>query len=252
MTTVDEFRTGRAAAWAELQGLIVKRRRTGREVLRLERLHREAVADLAVARRRWPGEGLVDGLESLVAASHAALTAPGRADPAALLAWLRHGFWQALWEDRSWSAGAAVVVLIAAAAGALWVGADRQAGARVVSVSLRREIAAGRFHVPVGPLAAAAAFAAAAAGLVGAFVVLAWVGLELGAAAALAGRDATVPLLAALPLLVGVVVCAGAGASAGWSMVVGDRRDWPARLARSAQVFATALSLVLLFSALGS
>jgi hypothetical protein len=250
---VDDFRAARAQAWAELARLAAARRgdRDAAQVLRLARLHREAVADLALARRRWPGESVVDALEVLVSASHTALNAPGRPDPRALSAWLRRGAWQAMRASLPWAVAAAAVLVGAGLAGAAWVAADPVAGARVVSVSLRREIESGTLRAPVGPLAGALAFAVAAAGLVGAGLAMAWAGLELGGAAALMGRAhgaaaALWPVLAALPLLSGVVLAAAAGAAAGWGVLRGERREWPARLAEGAQVGATLAPLFVL------
>jgi hypothetical protein len=186
-----------------------------------------------------------------VAASHTALNAPGRPDARALSQWLRRGVWQAMHQSLPWALAAAAVLVGAALAGTAWAGADPVAGARVVSVSLRREIDNGTLRAPLGPLAGALAFALAAAGLVGAALALAWMGLELGGAAALMwtahGPAAAVwPVLAALPLLSAVVLAAAAGAGAGWGVLQGERREWPARLAEGAQVGATLAPLLVL------
>ena len=251
--TIDEFRAARAPAWSELAKLVAARtrRRRAPEVMRLALLHRQAVADLALARRRWPGESVVDALEALVASSHTALAAPGQADYRRLLAWLRRGCWQAMRSSLPWAGASAAVLLGSALVGAAWAGTDAVEGGRLVAVSLRRDIAAGEYRAPVGPLAAALGFAAAACALVGAAVVLAWVGLEVGASAALAwdadGAAATAErLVAAAPLLTAAVLAAAAGARAGWAIVRGERREWPAALAEGAQVLATLVPLALL------
>ncbi|HVF75266.1 MAG TPA: hypothetical protein VM938_09465 [Acidimicrobiales bacterium] len=240
---MDEFRAARADAWAELARLTTAtKRRRGDQVLRLSRLHREAVADLALARRRWPGESLVDALEDLVAASHAELFAPGRSEPDRLVAWLRRGCWEAMAESLPWAL-AAVAVLAVAAVGGVAAGAD------VAPVALRRDIVEGAWTLPVGPLAAALAFAAACAGLVPAAVVLAWVGLESGATAAAAWqagdeRTAAAVAVAALPLATAVVFATAAGASAGWAVVRGERGEATRRLALGAQVLLTLVPLL--------
>jgi len=242
--TVDEFRASRAEAWAELGRLTAARtrRRRGDQVMRLSRLHREAVADLALARRRWPGESLVDALEDLVAASHAELFAPGRADSSRLVAWLGRGCWQAMAQSLPWAVAALGVLLLAAIGGA-WAGAD------VVPVSSRRDIVEGAWTLPIGPMAAALAFATACAGLVPAVVVLAWVGLESGAAAAVAWQagdeqTAAAVAVALAPLFTAVVLAAAAGASAGWAVVRGDRREASRQLATGAQVLVTLAPLL--------
>jgi hypothetical protein len=237
--TVDEFRAARAEAWAELARLAASRsrRRRGDQVMRLSRLHREAVADLALARRRWPGESLVDALEDLVAASHAELFAPGRAESSRLVAWLVRGCWQAMAETSPWATAAAGVLVVAAAGGA-WAGVD------VAPVALRRDVVEGAWTLPLGALAAVLAFAAACAGVAPAVVVLAWAGLESGATAAAAwqggdGRTAAMVVAAATPLFTAVVLAAAAGGSAGWAVVRGDRQAASGRLATGAQVLAT-------------
>lgn len=237
--TVDEFRAARAEAWAELARLTAARgrRRRGDQVMRLSRLHREAVADLALARRRWPGESLVDALEDLVAASHAELFAPGRAESNRLVAWLTRGCWQAMAETLPWAVAAAAVLVVAAVGGA-WAGPD------VAPVALRRDVVEGAWTLPIGPLAAVLAFAAACAGLVPAVVVLAWVGLESGATAAAAWqggdeRTAALVVVAAAPLFIAAVLGTAAGASAGWALVRGERQEANRRLAVGAQVLLT-------------
>jgi hypothetical protein len=240
--TVDEFRA------AELDRLTAarSRRRRGDQVMRLSRLHREAVADLALARRRWPGESLVDALEDLVAASHAELFAPGRAESARLVAWLARGCWQAMAETLPWALVAAAALVVASAGGA-WAGAD------VAPVALRRDVVEGAWTLPVGPLAAFLAFATACAGLVPALVVLAWVGLESGATAAAAWqggdeRTAALVLVAAAPLFTAVVLGAAAGASAGSAVVRGERQEASRRLAIGAQVLLTLVPLLVVGS----
>lgn len=252
--TVDQFRGDRAEAWAELAELvqIPPRRRKARQVLRLSRLHREAVADLATARRRWPGEAVVGALEDLVALSHAALFAPSRGDPRHFLDWVRAGAWRAMAERAPWVSGAAMVLLLAALAGAAWVTSDPDAGGRLVTVSLRRDIAAGDWIVPVGVSAAVVGLALGAAGLIGAAVLLAWVGLEMGAALALAaeadGGQALASLAAAAPLVTAVLIATAAGARAGWSLVRGDRGRFRDDVAVGAQLLATLVPLLVVSS----
>ena len=68
--TVDRFISEREGDWRELDGLVRRgrrRRRVVADVLRLAALYRGAAADLALARRRHPGDPVVTRLESLVA-----------------------------------------------------------------------------------------------------------------------------------------------------------------------------------------
>lgn len=244
--TVDEFRAARAPAWAELARLAEQsdKRRRADQAMRLSRLHREAVVDLATARRRWPGEAVVDALEELVAASHAAVVAPSRGDRTHLLDWLRRGCWDAMAETLPWVWASTAFFLLAAAGGASWVAADPDAGGRLVTVSRRRDIIAGAWEVPLGLLAGVVGMAAGAAGVVGAGVLLAWTGLEFGAAFALAvqqGDDvrALSVVASATPLLTAVLFATGAGVHAGWALVQGDGAAWRVRFATAAQILAT-------------
>lgn len=72
--SVEQFVGERRGTWAELEGLV---RDAGRKperlgatrVLRLGALYRQSAADLAAARRRYPGEPFVGRLEELVASA---------------------------------------------------------------------------------------------------------------------------------------------------------------------------------------
>jgi len=68
---VDRFRQDREPRWSELDALVSAAKRTPERlgadgVMRLSAAYRVAVADLASARRLYPGEPVVDRLESLV------------------------------------------------------------------------------------------------------------------------------------------------------------------------------------------
>jgi uncharacterized membrane protein SpoIIM required for sporulation len=69
--TLDHFVRNRGESWRELDELTRRagpsaRRLGGDGVLRLGELYRAAAADLALARRRWPGDPVVARLEDLV------------------------------------------------------------------------------------------------------------------------------------------------------------------------------------------
>ena len=82
--TVDAFLTERRPSWEELEALLARaRRRPERlgpeQVLELGRRYRAAAADLALARRSFPGEPTVGYLEGLVGRSrHLVYDAPTR------------------------------------------------------------------------------------------------------------------------------------------------------------------------------
>jgi uncharacterized membrane protein SpoIIM required for sporulation len=79
---VERFMGEREGDWRELDELLragagrrPRRRRDARSVLRLATLYRGAAADLALARRRHPGDPIVAQLESLVARARQAVYA---------------------------------------------------------------------------------------------------------------------------------------------------------------------------------
>ena len=82
--TLEHFLHIRSESWRELDDLTRRAgRRAGRlggdGVLRLGELYRAAAADLALARRRWPGDPVVPRLEDLVGrARHLVYAAPRR------------------------------------------------------------------------------------------------------------------------------------------------------------------------------
>jgi uncharacterized membrane protein SpoIIM required for sporulation len=112
--TRDHFLHTRGQAWSELDGLVQRAgRRPGRlggdGVLRLGELYRAAAADLAFARRRWPGDPLVARLEDLVArARHLVYAAPRRRYSA--LRFLATGYWR-LVAERPLLLGVSAVLL---------------------------------------------------------------------------------------------------------------------------------------------
>ena len=98
MANLTRFQREREAAWAELEELVAaaKRRpeRLGHDrARRLGTLYRAAAADLALARRRFPGDPVVRRLESLVGrARHLVYDAPGRR--ASALRFFRRDYWR--------------------------------------------------------------------------------------------------------------------------------------------------------------
>ena len=102
MTTPERFVAEREAAWEELDAAL---RRAGDRpeklgadgVRRLGELYRATAADLAFARRSFPGEPLVARLESLVLRGRAAVySRTGRR--ASLWSFLSRGYWVRLAE----------------------------------------------------------------------------------------------------------------------------------------------------------
>ena len=95
---LDRFLREREPAWGELEQLVASARRRPERlgpdgVRRLGALYRSAAADLALARRRFPGDPVVARLELLVGrARHLVYDAPGRR--LRLIRFFRHEYWR--------------------------------------------------------------------------------------------------------------------------------------------------------------
>lgn len=112
--TLEHFLRDRGPSWHELNELVsAAGRRADRlgpeRLLRLGALYRAAAADLALARRRYPGDPVVVRLEDLVGrARHLVYAAPQRRFSA--LGFLATGYWQ-LVAARPVALGAAALLL---------------------------------------------------------------------------------------------------------------------------------------------
>jgi uncharacterized membrane protein SpoIIM required for sporulation len=139
--TLDEFQTRREPDWQALTDALRRARgrpaRLGSDgVLALGALYRSAAADLAYARRRFPGDPLVARLEALVTAARGAIY--GRpASRARVGEFVRSGYWQRVLGLRLHLVLAAVLLLGATAAGLLWAEHDIGAALGLVPGGLR-------------------------------------------------------------------------------------------------------------------
>src|SRR3954447_19117112 len=93
----DRFVDERSPGWAELEGLLERRRPSRDELLRVGVLYRAAAADLAVARRAFPGDPLVSRLHSLVLRGRQAVYGSERRG-VSVVHFLTTGYWQRLRE----------------------------------------------------------------------------------------------------------------------------------------------------------
>src|SRR4051794_12251806 len=99
---LERFTSARGDAWNELAGLLAEARRRPAKlgavrVRRLGALYRSSAADLAIARRRFPGDPVVTRLEALVgAARQLVYAAPGRRE--SFLDFVRRGYWRLVLE----------------------------------------------------------------------------------------------------------------------------------------------------------
>ena len=124
MTSRDQFVADRSGSWDELEDLV---RRAGRrpsrlpptDVLRLGAQYRAAAGDLALARRRFPGDPVVARLDSLVARGrHAVYATAARRDSA--VDWLLRGFWRRVAERPGLVVVAALLLLAPMVLAAYW------------------------------------------------------------------------------------------------------------------------------------
>jgi uncharacterized membrane protein SpoIIM required for sporulation len=136
MTTPERFVAEREAAWEELDAALKRAgdrpEKLGADgVRRLGELYRATAADLAFARRSFPGQPLVARLESLVLRGRSAVySRTGRR--ASLWSFLSRGYWVRL-AERPWFVLAAWLLLLGPAAlGAVWGLVDAPAAAGLI------------------------------------------------------------------------------------------------------------------------
>jgi uncharacterized membrane protein SpoIIM required for sporulation len=135
------FEAERGDDWRRLQDALARAggrpERLGPDGVReLGALYRGAAADLAYARRRYPGDPVVGRLEALVVAGRGAVY--GQAPRGgALRAFLSHGYWRRLAERPVLILVAWLLLLAPAAAGALWAARDPGAALGLVPGELQ-------------------------------------------------------------------------------------------------------------------
>jgi uncharacterized membrane protein SpoIIM required for sporulation len=130
---LERFEAQRGADWERLDALLGRRRRGlgAAGVLELGALYRGAAADLAYARRRFPGDPVVARLEALVTRGRAAVY--GRsARRGSVREFLARGYWRRLAERPGVVVLAWALLLAPAAAGAVWGLADPGAAVGLV------------------------------------------------------------------------------------------------------------------------
>jgi uncharacterized membrane protein SpoIIM required for sporulation len=143
---VDRFTRERAAGWDELQGLVraagPRPQRLGSEpLLRLGRRYRAAAADLALARRLFPGDQVTRRLERLVADARQSVyaTEPRRRT---LRSFLATGYWRRVQERRVALLTALALLFVPMALAAVWAVDDPAAALGIVP---------GEFHEAAEP-----------------------------------------------------------------------------------------------------
>ena len=250
-SALARFADGRSDGWRELEGLVSEAGKRAdtlgpARVLRLGALYRAAAADLAIARRRFPGDPMVRHLESLVSRARG-LVYGRRARRAPTLAFFRRDYWR-LVAERPLPLIVALLLLAAPGVlGAVWAADDPPAAAGLVPAEYR-SVAEPRDHDALRELGAderaafsseiftnniQVSFLAFATGITAGLLtalVLAYNGILLGVVGALAadagGGAEFLELVAPHGILEMslIVVTAAAGIRMGWALVDPGRR----------------------------
>jgi uncharacterized membrane protein SpoIIM required for sporulation len=133
---LERFESEREAGWAALEAALARAgdrpERLGADgVLELGALYRAAAADLAYARRRFPGDPVVARLERLVVRARAAVYArAGRRG--SLRSFYARGYWRRIAERPLAVLAAWALLLLPVGAGAAWGASDPAAAAGIV------------------------------------------------------------------------------------------------------------------------
>jgi len=244
------FEAERGTGWrrleAALRGAGARPERLGPDgVLELGALYRRAAADLAYARRRFPGDPVVARLEGLVVRARGVVygQAPRRGS---LWGFLSRGYWQRLAERPAALAVSWLLLLVPALAAALWAAGDPGAALGIVPSELQAAAnppPEGRDYAPAEGAAFSTqvlvnnirvtltAFAGGILFGVGTVFALVFNGLVLGVVAGLAFDAGNGPAFLRLvsahgPLELSCIVVGGAaGLRVGWALISpGPRR----------------------------
>ena len=262
-----DFEAERGGDWRRLQEALARAggrpERLGPAGVReLGALYRGAAADLAYARRRYPGDPLVARLEALVVAGRGAVY--GQAPRGgSLRAFLSRGYWRRLAERPALIAVAWLLLLAPAAAGAAWAASDPGAALGLVPGDLQAAAdppAGGRdydaatgaafsAHVMVNNIQVTlTAFAGGILAGAGTALALLFNGLILGVVGGLAfgagNGTAFLRLLSSHgPLELSCIVVGGvAGLRLGWAMIApGPGRRGPTVVAEARNAVELAL-----------
>ena len=136
MANLDAFVTNRGPSWGELDALVKSARdrpaRLGAEgVRRLGTLYREAAADLAVARRAYPGTPTVARLEDLVRRARQ-LVYTTSSSSGSLREFVSHGYWRRVRERPLLLACALLCFFVPAFLAGYWAWRDPGAASGLV------------------------------------------------------------------------------------------------------------------------
>jgi uncharacterized membrane protein SpoIIM required for sporulation len=159
---LNAFLTEGEPAWSELDRLIGnaggRPERLGVDaVLELGRLYRSAVADLALARRAFPGDPVVDRLEPLVLRARHVIYSE-RARDGSLRAYMTRGYWEEIRRNRRLLAIVLVATFLPTLLAGVWAVNDPGAAIGLVPSAYRAAADPQVRHLSIG-LSTQAAFA---------------------------------------------------------------------------------------------
>ena len=238
------FESERGPGWSRLEEVLRRSRgqpeRLGADgVLELGALYRGAAADLALARRRFPGDPVVARLEALVVRARGAVYGQGRRR-GSVWGFVSRGYWQRLAERPAMLGLSWLLLLAPAVAAGLWATADPGAALAVVPPELQAAAdppPEGRDYAPAEGAAFSTqvlvnnirvtltAFAGGILFGVGTAFALVFNGLILGIVAGLAFDGGNGPAFLRLvsahgPLELSCIVVGGAaGLRVGWALI---------------------------------
>jgi uncharacterized membrane protein SpoIIM required for sporulation len=243
---LDAFAAARSDDWDELESLLGvargKPERLGAQgARRFGSLYRAAAADLAFARRSFPGDPLVRRLEALVRRARPVVYAHARPRRESFVEFLTRGYWQRVMERPRPLLAAWALLLVPAVLAAVWgaddpggaigvvpdqfLGASDPGGAGDTGLGLGDE---ARFSSEVMTNNVQVTFLAFAGGIVaclGTAVVVLYNGLLLGALAGIVWQAGEGSLFFELVVPHGLLelscisVAAAAGLRLGWALV---------------------------------
>jgi len=256
---LDRFAEERGPLWDELEEVVRRSRgkpeRLGPEgILRLGRLYRSAAADLAQARRHFPGDPLVARLESLVTRARPVLysSEPRRAP---VREFATTGYWRRVREKPRFMAVAWALMLIPGILALLWALSDPGSASGLVPEQFRHAGESGGHALESGGDQAAfssaiftnnirvsfLAFAGGVLGGLGTVFIDVYNGVLIGTVAGLASGAGNGSQLLELVAPHGflelscIAVAAAAGLQVGWAMINPGARARGAALADEAR-----------------
>jgi uncharacterized membrane protein SpoIIM required for sporulation len=152
---LDAFLAERAPAWDALERDLRRARgRAGRlapdEALALGRGYRAAVADLAFARRRFPGDPVIDRLERLALAGRQAIYATRARRAGALLEFVARGYWRLVIGEPGVLAVAVIALALPCVLAAIWALHDPAAALGLVPGVFKGAAHPHVRHIPLG------------------------------------------------------------------------------------------------------